>query len=184
MKNIKYLLLAFIASFSLINSAHCQFTTHDVCDYENLNISNSGVHDAYRYASIGIGPIIFIPNIGIGYRERHAKFGWDTALSFSTIGYAHQLSAHIIGHYYLSPMRKNSAYLGLGLMGSGILINHKKQTGTTLSTDFVFGKELQSSDDKRHFIEIHVAVPTICMSFKHHHGMYFPLTYIKYGVSF
>jgi hypothetical protein len=63
---------------------------------------NCDVRDAYRYVSLGVGPVIFIPNVGIGYRERYSQFGWDTALSFSTIGYAHQLSAHLVGHYHAS----------------------------------------------------------------------------------
>jgi hypothetical protein len=142
-----------------------------------------GVCDSYRYVSVGMGPIILIPNVGIGYRERHSKFGWDSALSFSTIGYAHQLSAHLVGHYYLSPFQKNSAYLGLGLMGSGIFTNHKHSAGT-LSPDFVFGKVLERSNDSRHFVEMHVAVPTVWVESKHSHSMYFPLMYIKYGISF
>ncbi|PJD95055.1 MAG: hypothetical protein CK425_09935 [Parachlamydia sp.] len=189
MKNkITYLILAFIVNFSFIQPAYCQLVMNDVCCPEHAieapppNL-DCGVRDAYRYFSLGVGPVIFIPNVGIGYRERYSQFGWDTALSFSTIGYAHQLSAHLVGHYYLNPLRRNSAYLGLGLMGSGVFTNHK-EGGGTLSPDFVFGKELERQGDSRHFIEMHVAIPTMWMGSKHTHSMYFPLMYIKYGIAF
>lgn len=176
-----YLLLAFIVSFYFITPAHCQLVVDDI----EVPVSDldCAVPDAYRYVSLGVGPIIFIPNVGIGYRKRYSQFGWDTALSFSTIGYAHQLSAHLVGHYYLSPLRKNSAYLGLGLMGSGVITN-RKEGGGTLSQDFVFGKELERDGDSRHFIEMHVAIPTIWTTSKHTYSMYFPLMYIKYGIAF
>lgn len=189
MKNkIVCLVLVFIINFSFLKPAYCQLAMNEVC-YPEPDIEapaldfDCGIYDAYRYVSLGVGPVIFIPNVGIGYRERYSQFGWDTALSFSTIGYAHQLSAHLVGHYYFSPLRKNSAYLGLGLMGSGIFTNHK-EGGGTLSSDFVFGKELERSGDSRHFIEMHVAIPTIGMNSKHSHSMYFPLMYIKYGIAF
>jgi len=189
MKNkITYLILALIVNFTFIEPAYCQLMMDDVCCPE-YNIEtplpelDCGICDAYRYVSVGVGPIIFIPNVGIGYRERYSQLGWDTALSFSTIGYAHQLSAHWVGHYYLSPLRKNSAYLGLGLMGSGVFTNHKGGGGT-LSPDFVFGKGLDRHGDSRHFIEMHVAIPTLWMSSKHAHSMFLPLMYIKYGIAF
>jgi hypothetical protein len=141
------------------------------------------VSSAYRYFSVGVGPIIFIPNVGIGYRERFSRCGWDAGLSFSTIGYAHQLCAHVVGHYYLSPSQKNSAYLGLGLMGSGVTTNHG-EGGGTLSPDFVFGKELNRQGNSKHFIEMHVAIPTLWVGKKHMGSMYFPLMYIKYAFSF
>lgn len=179
MKNkIIFTILALIVNFSFTNSAHCQSVTEEFspsCDY-NTN-------DAYRYITFGAGPVVFIPNVGIGYRTRYSQFGWDTALSFSTIGYAHQLSAHWVGHYYLSPLRKNSAYVGLGLMGSEIFTNHKG-SATTLSPDFVFGKELARYGNSKHFIEMHVAVPTLSMNSQHTHSTYLPLMYIKYGTAF
>jgi hypothetical protein len=175
MKNkFAYLILACIASFSFVNANDNQVMEECDCDW--------GVYDEYRYASVGVGPLIFIPNVGIGYRERQAEWGWDTALSFSTIGYAHQLSGHFVGHYYLNRSDFNSAYVGFGLMGSAILTNHKGWVGT-LSPDFVFGKELEGNDACRHFIEMHVAIPTLCVG-KHTRGFYLPLTYVKYGISF
>lgn len=189
MKNkITYLILAFITNFSFTVPAYCQVGMSDVgCPEPSIETPapdyDCGVCDAYRYMSLGVGPIIFIPNVGIGYRQRFSQFGWDTALSFSTIGYAHQLSAHLVGHYFLSPLRKNSAYLGLGLMGSGIFTNHKESVGT-LSPDFVFGKEFERNGDSRHFVEMHMAIPTLWMNSKHPHSMYFPLTYVKYGIAF
>ncbi|MBS4168977.1 hypothetical protein [Parachlamydia sp. AcF125] len=165
MKNkITYLILAFLANFSFTFSAYCQLMANDVYCPEPYIAApapdfDCDVRDAYRYAYLGVGPVIFIPNVGIGYRERYSQFGWDTGLSFSTIGYAHQLGAHLVGHYYLSPLRKNSVYFDIGLTVSGTLTN-RKEGGGTLSSDFVFGKELEKNGDNSHFIEMHVPIPT------------------------
>lgn len=144
---------------------------------------NGGVYDCYRYLSIGVGPFVVVPNVGVGYRERYSQYGWDTALSFSTVGYVHQLSAHLVAHYYLSPLRKNSAYLGFGLIGSGVLTNYR-DCGGTLSTDFIFGKELKRSGDSSHFMEMHVGIPSLLIESKRTHCTYLPLMYIKYGIAF
>lgn len=189
MKNIfRSLALTVAASFSIINTADCQpviNATYSPEAYGDTPISscNGGVCDAYRYVSFGVGPVLFIPNIGIGYRERFSQFGWDTALSLSTIGYAHQLGAHLVGHYYLSPSRQNSAYLGVGLMGGGVFTNHDGGCAV-LSPDFVLGKELERNKDSRHFIEMHLGLPSMWMTKKHHHSTSFPMMYIKYGISF
>ncbi len=189
MKNkICFLIFIFTVNFFFKNSAYCQSITNDTCTAEaqtETSDSKSGcrVYDSYRYVSLGVGPIVFVPNFGIGYRTRYGQFGWDTAVSFSTIGYAHQLSAHLVGHYYLSPLRKNSGYLGLGLLGSGVITNDK-EGGGTISPDFLFGKELKRSDNHRHFIEMHVAIPSMWITSKKTSSMYFPLMYIKYGISF
>lgn len=189
MKNkITYLILTFVFNLSFIQPAYCQLVMNDVCCSEHSMAApaanlDCGVTDGYRYFSLGVGPVVFIPNVGIGYRERSSQFGWDASLSFSTIGYAHQLSAHLVGHYYLNPLLKNSAYLGLGLIGSGVFTNHK-EGGGTLSPDFVFGKELEQQGDSRHFIEMHVAIPTMWMGSQHTRSMYFPLMYIQYGIAF
>jgi hypothetical protein len=179
-KNL-YLIFLLIAIFSSINAAYCQPMTDDRRCPEAIQNENWGIRDAYRYVSLGVGPIVFIPHIGLGYRTRYSQFGWDASLGFSTIGYAHQLSTHLIGHYYLNPFKQNSTYLGLGLLGSAVFTNDKG-CGGTLSPDFVIGKELERKGNSRHFIEMHVATPTMCLNTKH--SMYFPLMYIKYGISF
>ena len=163
-----------ITNFAFVNSSYGQ---------EPMNDSSNGICDAYRYISVGVGPVIIIPNIGVGYRERYSQLGWDTALSFSTIGYAHQLSAHLVGHYYFDRFRQNSPYIGLGLIGSGVLTNRGKGAGT-LSPDFVIGKEFERTGNSRHFIEMHVAAPTLCMGSRKQEAFYLPLMYVKYGFSF
>lgn len=189
MKNtISFLIFVLTVNFLFTHSAYCQSGMNDPCSPEpyidsNFQDLDCEVYDAYRYFSLGVGPIFFIPNVGVGYRERYSQFGWDTGFSFSTIGYAHQISAHLVGHYYLSPSRQNSAYFGLGLIGSGVFINHKGGGGT-LSPDFVFGRELERSGDSRHFIEMHMGIPSMWIGSKHTHSMYFPLMYIKYGIAF
>lgn len=195
MKNI-FVRIIFILCVNLIfsQSIYCQPVMNDDCCYEypvcccsedfESCVDDCDVSGSYRYFSLGVGPIIFIPNVGIGYRQRNCHFGWDTSLSFSTIGYVHQLSAHFVGHYYLSPYRQDSGYLGFGLMGSGVFEN-SGHCGGTLSPDFVFGKELfRRCGDGRHFIEMHVAIPTLWLGLHHHNATFFPLMFIKYGMSF
>lgn len=181
------LILTFLTCLSITQAINCQEITEEVCCLESLNETliqefNECKSDSYRYVSIGVGPILFIPNFGIGYRERYSHLGYDTGLSFSTVGYVHQLSAHLVGHYYLHESQ-NSAYLGLGLMGSGVIPN-RGRSGLTLSPDFIFGKEFEKNGESRHFIEMHVAVPTLWVNSKGPRAMYFPLMYIKYGTSF
>ena len=142
----------------------------------------SSVYDAYPYFSVGVGPVVIIPNLGMGYRERYSQLGWDTALSFSTIGYAHQVSAHLVGHYYFSPMRQDSFYTGLGVLGSGIFTN-RHGACATLSPDIVFGKELERKENSRHFVEMHIAAPTLT-SARSSRAVYLPLMYVRYGISF
>lgn len=166
--------------FILITLIFSLFTTNAAYSQEEFNCE---VNDAYRYVSIGVGPIIFIPNVGIGYRERHMQRGFDAGLSFSTIGVAHQLTAHVVGHYYLSPYKENSVYLGLGLMGSGFITNSNER-GLAFSPDFVFGKMLKRDGETRHFIEMHVAVPSFWVNHKFRTSHCLPLMYVKYGSSF
>src|SRR5262249_53433159 len=108
-----------ISSLVISTQAFCDYSPSDVCFAQQQN----PVYEAYPYATVGGGPIVIIPNIGIGYRQRFARLGTDTALSFSTIGYAHQLSFSAIGHLYLDPCRYDSMYVGLGVTGSGIFMN-------------------------------------------------------------
>lgn len=193
MKNIiSYLILASIINFSFTIPAYCQLISIDSTLPEplpephtlssNANL-DSHIHQIYRYMSLGVGPVIFIPNVGVGYRKRNDQLGWDMALSFSTIGYAHQLSAHLVRHYYLNRLQKNSVYLGGGLLGSVIFTMHKESRGT-LSPVFVFGKELERGHDSIHFMEMQVAIPTLWINSKRPKSMYLPLMYVKYGIAF
>jgi len=184
---MKNKILIFVVFLISMNSAYSQQDC-SICFNENneendYSIQNSDVDYSFRYFTVGGGPFLLIPNIGIGYRERHAKTGWDLALSFSSIGVAHQLGAYVVGHYYLNPPIQNSFYLGCGILGSSVIINDGSCDGY-LSPNFVFGKELKQSGEGHHFLELHLAAPSLI--FKPHHCgmMYIPLIYIKYGVSF
>ena len=55
-------------------------------------LAECGIYDAYRYIGVGVGPVILIPNVAIGYRERYGT-GLGDCPQFFAIGYAHQLSA-------------------------------------------------------------------------------------------
>lgn len=193
MKNkLTYIIATLIASVSFLNTSFANMafisgpeavieSAEQVTDFE-IDVACS-ITDSYRYFSVGVGPIVFIPNLGIGYRERYAQYGWDTGASFSTIGYAHQLTAHVVGHYYLDDSRQNSPYVGLGIMGSGIFTN-RNGSSATISPLFVFGKEFTKEECSRHFLEMQVAIPTFWTHRKHHCSNYIPLMYIKYGISF
>ena len=189
MKNkIVYLILALIMNFSLAKPLYSQFEENDrdcseIITETSASICDTIITDNFRYVSLGVGPIVFVPNICIGYRERCSQYGWDSSLSFSTIGYVHQLSGHLVRHYYFTPACKNSAYVGLGLMGSGVISNCG-DGGGTLSPDFVLGNGFGGCGDRRQFFEMHVAIPTLWINRKHIHGFYLPLMYIKYGISF
>lgn len=189
MKKITSLLLALL----FINTSYSEEwypqygygQTENHANDNNYNLSsniNPGVYDAYRYFTVGVGPVVFIPNLGVGYRQRHCQLGWDANLSFSSFGYIHQLSGNVVGLYYLNPYAQNSCYVGLGLVGSGVFTNKGENFGT-LSTDFVFGKEFERTGHSRQFLEMHVGVPTLVMG-SHREMTYFPLMYVKYGISF
>lgn len=194
MKNkLTYLVLAFIITLSLTKPTYCHSMIDDVCcsefDVEAPATGvDCGVQNAYRYVSVGVGPVIFIPNIGLGYRQRDSQLGWDGAFTFSTIGYVHQLNVHLVGHRYFNPSQQDSAYLGLGLIG-GVIFDNDLYHGYTLSPDFVFGKELSKKGNRGQFIEMHVAIPTAFVDSTNLNlgkpkSMYFPLLYIKYGTAF
>lgn len=168
------------------NFAYCQHYPHDRgCDLKKEESKGDKGNQTYSfsYFNVGVGPILFIPNVGIGYRHRYTQAGWDAALSYSTVGYIHQLNANFVMHCYLQPSKPYSAYLGIGGCGSLILDNHGDKS-STVSADFVFGKELARDGNRHHFIEMHVAAPTKFMYKHHHESFYFPLMYVKYGVSF
>lgn len=199
MKNkLLHSLYLMVASVSAVNADYYQPTYQQpmqndnwYCgDYNQAPTCNTSydmdcdVYDAYSYVTLGVGPIVVIPNIGFGYRERHAQLGWDAAASFSTIGYMHQVSLHAVGHYYFNRCNQNSPYVGLGLTGSYVFCSHKGVNGGILSPDFVFGKEFLRTGDSRQFIEMHVGIPTVWMDSRHVKGTSLPLMYIKYGFSF
>lgn len=177
------LILALITSFSFAYSDEPCYPEYYSSDDYYCPEYDYGVYDAYRYFSVGVGPVVFIPNLGVGYRERHCQLGWDANLSFSSIGYAHQVTGNVVGLYYFDAYAQNSPYVGLGLLGSGVFTN-KKGSAATLSPDFVIGKEFERTDYSRHFIEMHIGVPTLVMGKRFNKGLYVPLMYIKYGISF
>lgn len=161
-----------------LSSEYCCFHKDDpvVTDYRNG-------YSEYHYATLGVGPIIFVPNLGIGYRKRYAHYGWDVSAGFSTIGYAHSLTAQGVGHYYFSPFQKNTHYIGAGLL-SGLSFTKHDRGIHSFSPLFVYGKEFRSDSENKHFIEMHVALPTCWKDGRRYRFMYFPVVYIKYGVAF
>lgn len=184
-------LLITLLGVSLSTSAWCETQANDSCCLDlgtqaPTPIYNYEAHDAYRYFSVGVGPIIFAPNIGIGYRKRYSQFGWDAAVNVSTIGRLHQINAHLVGHYYLTSLEKHSDYMGVGLIVSEIFTNHNKRVGTMLSSDVVYGSEFKINATSKQFIELHLAGLTLSwINYKKERYLQnLPILYLKYGVKF
>ncbi|NGX41863.1 MAG: hypothetical protein K940chlam7_00137 [Chlamydiae bacterium] len=152
---------------------------------ETLFIVEKNHKDSYGYYTFGVGPIILIPNIGIGYRQRCMRFGYDFSLSASTLIELHQIQGNAVCHYFPNPCRQDPWYFGLGVSTSFILSNHS-HNAKTIAPDFVIGKELMHCGSKKHFVEAHINAPTwgsSKYSFKKRGRLDIPLMFIKYGIS-
>ncbi len=197
-KIIQSTLFGIVLSSFFINSANCELLTNDTVSTKESIATQSKLdnvnQESYPYITVGIGPIIFepmfffTPNVGVGYRSRHNRLGWDGSISYSTIFVAHYFNGTLSGHYYLSPSNKNPSYIGLGVMGGFGFGNQVKPLGensvSTFSPDFVFGKEFTKSSGNKNFIEVHVSVPTLATNFKSTELMNYPILFTKYGIKF
>jgi len=181
-----------IGSFFLALCASCAIVNASVSDLDTHGIYAGDFSESFGYVSAGFGPIIPVPNVGIGYRQRFAgQWGWDSALNFATAGVAHHASAQLLAHYYLSE-KQNSVYIGTGARFGGFLSNHRNETAGVMSVDSVIGKALANDGDGNHFIEMHVCTPgywstkkvaKVCPSTSRKFSA-LPLVYITYGVGF
>jgi hypothetical protein len=133
----------------------------------------------FRYFTVGTGPVLILPNVGVGFRGRNMRHGYDVSLSFSTIIQAHQLQALALYHYYFCAQRHAAWYAGIGPALSLFVVNSGR-TAFAIAPDVSFGKQLSSSSNRREFIELHVQAPTWSRS----EQLNIPLMYFKYGVEF
>lgn len=181
---ILYFLVFIFSTNPVFSQQECYTSINENNTDIDYTLQNCPVDYSFRYFNVGGGPFILIPNIGVGYRERHVNIGKDIALSVSSIGFAHQLGAYVMGHYYLSPQEQNSFYFGCGVLGSYFTLNDGSWD-CYLSPNFAFGKEFKQTGEDHHFLELHITAPSITLRHHRHCAiMYIPLIYIKYGMSF
>lgn len=140
------------------------------------------MQSAYPYFSVGTGPVLVIPNVGLGFRARRTRTGIDTSLGYSTIGYAHLVQGAVVGHLYLDPWQETSSYFGLGIAGSGFFDNHGYSNGS-IGPDFVFGREFRCKGKRRQFLEMHVQAPSWWFDRGRPERFDLPLMFVKYGTS-
>ncbi len=185
-KTISCLIAAFCGTCSLL-SASSDFSMGAPSDY-TLPYSAS-----YGYVCAGFGPVLPVPHIGVGYRQRFQnQLGWDTSLVFATGGVAHQLGLNVMAHYYLHSEQHNSVYLGTGVRANGYKENGKSGTPGSVSLDTVIGKVLTSDGDSNQFIELHFCSPSVWTNRKidditgkiDKNFTAEPMVYLTYGVGF
>lgn len=145
------------------------------CDYS----------DSYRYFTLGVGPGLVVPNLGVGYRQHNLHHGFDVSLSASTIIQAHIVQSSLLYHFYSNPYREDPWYVGAGVETSLLLGNHSEVAGV-ISPDFVVGKELLRKENNKHFLEAHIQAPLWATLLKKNKmtQINFPSVYVKYGMSF
>ena len=143
--------------------------------YEN----DTAYCDSYPYFTLGVGPILILPNVGVGYRGRVFHHGFDISLSAATVIQAHHIQGIVAYQFYPNPYREDPWYVGLGTATSLYLDNHG-HSGLTVAPDISVGKVTMTRSGEKHFWEAHVQAPT----WGEYGRLDFPLMYIKYGVSF
>lgn len=182
------LILLFVSIFNL-SSAFGADHPWNSYQWKEVEFADHKKHceycDSYGYFTIGTGPILLIPNLGVGYRQRNLHHGFDVSLSASTIIEAHIVQGSLLYHFYSNPYREDPWYVGAGVTTSLFLTNHSDSAGG-ISPDFVIGKELKREGDNKHFVEVHVQAPLWASSLKDNKmtQINFPLMFIKYGVAF
>jgi hypothetical protein len=188
-KTISCLLAVLCGTCAFVN-ASSDFITRNV----DMNGEFSSAYsESYSYVCAGLGPVIPVPHIGLGYRQRFAnQLGWDSSLVFATGGTCHQLGLNLMLHYYLHSEQQNSVYVGAGVRANGFLTNHESKTSGAVSLDTVIGKVLMADGGAPHFIELHFCSPSVCTKAQvsdladnvKTKFTAVPMMYITYGVGF
>ena len=135
--------------------------------------------DAYPYFTLGVGPVVILPNVGVGYRSHFLHHGFDVSLSYSPIIEAHQAQAIVAYQFYPNPYRNDPWYVGLGAATS-YFFDNRHNGALTVAPDISVGKVLATKSGERHFLEAHIQAPT----FSGADQFNLPMMYVKYGVSF
>ncbi|MBA2727403.1 MAG: hypothetical protein H0U49_04440 [Parachlamydiaceae bacterium] len=176
-KNILPIVLFF---FILANSVHAQSEFYD----EVLTRPRT---TSFNYWNVGVGPLLLIPNVGIGHRYYQDQFGFDVSLNFGSVYYVSSLQLIANALYIPNPHVERPWYFGLGgALGVG---TDYKFSGAivTASPNFLIGKELTNNNDYKSFVEAQIQFPTWgskARKISKNLRVDFPLMYVKYGRSF
>ena len=168
-----------IALFLLVGFTNIQNVEAQTEWDQYLCNNNAPFCDSFTYFTLGVGPVVILPNVGMGYRSRFFQHGFDVSLSASTIIEAHMIQGIIGYQFYPNPFREDPWYVGLGAATSLYFDNHD-HSDFSLAPDISVGKVLNTKSGERHFLEAHVQAPTFFDGAQ----LDLPLMYIKYGVSF
>lgn len=132
----------------------------------------------FGYWNVGVGPIVLIPNVGIGMRQLNGHFGWDASLNVGSIFYVTTVQAMADALYIPNPQICNPVYFGAGIAVGGAF--GCRFTLGAVAPDFLIGRVL--SDDT--FVEAHMQVPTWAFGHGKNERIHIPLITIKYGMRF
>jgi len=146
----------------------------------------SSNEESYKYISGGANFIDKAPCLSVGYRQRwEGNLGWDSAITYATLGVSHHFSWHGVVHYYLND-DKNAPYIGVGARIGEMLYNADRRWMGMISADYVIGKVLMSEGHSSHFVEMHIASPTGWRDHTtHNKGVNAsPFVFLTYGVAF
>lgn len=135
--------------------------------------------ESYNYFTLGLGPTVPIPNIGLGYRQRNLHHGYDLSVNGSTAIGIHMIQGKVLYHYYLDDLSETPVYTGIG-GAVGCIFQNKGRAEAAISPSFVIGKQLSCDPGNKRFIEVHIDVPT----FTNRDFTAVPFIYFKYGFSF
>lgn len=161
-----------------------QFNLHaDEGVYEESEFAQT-----FNYWNAGVGPLILIPNVGIGRRHLSNHFGWDISLNVGSVIYATSVQVMADALYIPNPQASNPLYFGAGVAFGGAFVISHFAVGA-VAPDFLIGKELTNDEYGKTFIEAHVQIPTWTFGndlFNHKvkDRTHFPFVTIKYGMSF
>lgn len=140
------------------------------------------INQSFNYWNAGVGPLLLIPNVGIGRRHLCNHFGWDASLNVGSVVYITTVQVMADALYIPNPEMQNPLYLGAGVAFGGAF-GTRFALGA-VAPDFMIGKELSNDEDGKTFIEAHLQIPTWAFGHGAKDRTYFPLVTIKYGMSF
>jgi len=142
---------------------------------------------AFNYWNAGVGPLLLIPNVGIGRRYYQDRFGYDVSLNLGSVYYVSSLQFIANALYIPNPQAERPWYFGLGA-ALGVATDHKFSGAIlTASPNFLVGKELTNNDCYKSFVEAQIQFPTWGSDARKSSKSLrvdFPLMYLKYGRSF
>jgi len=140
---------------------------------------------SYNYVSVGMGPVILAPCLGVGFRHRLRANGFDASLRLSTVGVAHSLQANCNYLRYINSERNSSWYVGAGpAVGIACTNKFSRDAVFVVSPNFVIGKEVICENGSKEFHDFSVQAPHWTPLEKNKGPLNFPTVYYRYGVAF